>query len=65
MDASLLNSNRSFSQGLSMLVPLLFLSFLFHVFQGIRMDGPENRAYFVTGNTPNKPQEERARNENN
>ena len=28
------------------------------------MDGPEKRARVVTGNTPNKPREKRARDEN-
>ena len=63
-DASLQNCDRYFSQGLSMLVRLLFLSFLFYVFQTIRMDWPEKRPHVVTGNTPNKPREKRARDGN-
>ena len=43
-----------------MLFRLLFLSFLSYAFQSTRMDGPENRPHVVTGNTPNRPREKRA-----
>ena len=44
-----------------MFVRLLFLSLFFYVFQNKEMDGSGKRLHVLTGNTPNKPREKRAR----